>query len=32
MVIMMAGGVGSKGQNLSQPDLDRGLQYLETTK
>ena len=31
-VVVMAGGVGSKGQNLSQPDLDRGLQYLETTK
>jgi len=31
-VVVMAGGEGSRGQNLSQPDLDRGLQYLETTK
>ncbi|HXF39420.1 MAG TPA: DinB family protein [Blastocatellia bacterium] len=31
-VVVMAGGAGSKGQNLSQPDMDRGLQYLESTK
>lgn len=31
-VVLIASGAGAKGQSLSQADLDRGLQYLETTK
>jgi len=30
--VLIASAAGAKGQSLSQPDLDRGLQYLETTK
>ncbi len=30
--LLIASGAGAKGQTLSQADLDRGLQYLETTK
>ena len=31
-VMVIASGVGARGQNLSPSDRDRGLQYLETTK
>ena len=31
-LVLIASAAGAKGQSLSQPDLDRGLQYLETTK
>lgn len=31
-LLLMVGGVSAKAQTLSQADLDRGLQYLETTK
>src|SRR6266568_2308506 len=31
-LVLIASGAGAKGQNLAQADLDRGLQYLETTK
>ena len=31
-VVVIASAAGAKGQSLSQADLDRGLQYLETTK
>lgn len=31
-IVVAISAAGSGGQNLSQPDLDRGLQYLETTK
>jgi len=30
--LLIASGAGAKAQSLSQADLDRGLQYLETTK
>ena len=32
MVVLIASVSGTKAQTLSQADLDRGLQYLETTK
>ena len=32
ILVLISSGVGAKGQSLSQADLDRGLQYLETTK
>jgi hypothetical protein len=31
-LVLIASEAGAKGQSLSQADLDRGLQYLETTK
>ena len=31
-LVLIATGAGAKAQSLSQADLDRGLQYLETTK
>jgi hypothetical protein len=31
-LVSIASGSGAKAQSLSQADLDRGLQYLETTK
>jgi hypothetical protein len=31
-LLLMASGARAKAQSLSQTDLDRGLQYLETTK
>ena len=31
-LVLIASGASAKGQSLSQADLDRGLQYLETTK
>jgi uncharacterized damage-inducible protein DinB len=31
-LVLIASGAGTKAQSLSQADLDRGLQYLETTK
>jgi hypothetical protein len=31
-LVLIASGTGAKAQSLSQADLDRGLQYLETTK
>ena len=31
-LLLIASGAGVKAQSLSQADLDRGLQYLETTK
>ena len=31
-IVVVISAAGAGGQNLSQPDMDRGLQYLETTK
>ena len=31
-IVVLISAAGAGGQNLSRPDLDRGLQYLETTK
>jgi hypothetical protein len=31
-LVLIASGASAKGQSVSQTDLDRGLQYLETTK
>src|SRR5947208_15835414 len=31
-LVLMASATGAKAQNVSQADMDRGLQYLETTK
>jgi hypothetical protein len=31
-LLLIASGPGAKGQSVSQADLDRGLQYLETTR
>lgn len=31
-LLLIASGASAKAQNVSQADLDRGLQYLETTK
>ena len=31
-LVLIASASGAKAQNVSQADLDRGLQYLETTK
>src|SRR6266498_3188585 len=31
-VVLIASGATAKAQSLSQADLDRGLQYLETTR
>src|SRR5947208_6558788 len=31
-LVLMASATGAKAQNVSQADMDRGMQYLETTK